>query len=49
MWHGGMTLIGAIRNSLLYGVGDRRVSMWHSGMKVIGAIRKSLLYRVGDK
>jgi len=28
MWHGGMTVIGAIRNSLQYSVGDR----WVCGM-----------------
>ena len=38
MGHGGMTLIGAIRNSLLYCVVDRRVSMGQGGMTLIGAI-----------
>jgi len=49
MWHGGMKVIGAIRNSLLYSVGDRLVNMGHGGMTVIGAITNSLLYSVGDR
>ena len=49
MWHGGMTLIGEIRNILLYSFGDRLVSMGHGGMTVIGAIRNSLLYSVCDR
>jgi len=49
MGHGGMTVIGAIRNSLLYSVGNRCVSMGHGGMTLIGAIRNSLLYSVRDR
>jgi len=49
MGHGGMTLIGAIGNSLLYSVSDRRVSMGYDGMTLIGAIRNGLLYCVGDR
>jgi len=33
---------------MLYGAGDRWVSMGHGGMTLIGAIRNSLLYSVGD-
>jgi len=49
MGHGGKTLIGAIRNSLLYSVGIKWVSLGHGGKTLIGAIRNSLLYSVGDK
>jgi hypothetical protein len=49
MWHGGMTVIGAIINSLLHSVGEKWVSMGNSGMTVIGAFRNSLLYSLGDK
>jgi hypothetical protein len=49
MGHGGMTMIGAIRDSLLYSVGGMCVSMWHGGMTVIGAIRNSLLYNIMDR
>jgi hypothetical protein len=36
MRHGGMTVIGAIRNSLLYSVADRWVSKWYGGMTLKG-------------
>jgi hypothetical protein len=49
MGHGGMTVIGAIRNILLYSFGDRLVCMWHGVKTVIGAIRSSLLYSFGDR
>jgi hypothetical protein len=39
MGHGGMVLIGAIRNSLLYIVGGSLVGMWHGGMTVLGLIK----------
>jgi len=42
-----MTLIDAIRNSLLYSVGVRCLSMRHGGMTLIVAIRNSLLYSFG--
>jgi len=48
MGHGGMKLIGAIRNSLLYNFGDNCVSMGHSVSTLIGANSKSTLYSVGD-
>jgi len=47
--HGGMTLIGAITNSLLYSVGDKCVSMGSSVSTLIGVIRNSLQYSVDDK
>jgi len=38
MGHGGLTLKGAIRYSLLCIVDDRWVGMWHFGLIVIGEI-----------
>jgi len=49
MGHGGMKLIGAIGNSLLYNAGDNCVSLEHSVSTLIGAQSNSLLYSVGDK
>jgi len=49
MGHGGMKLIGAIRNSLLYSAGDCSACMGQGGMTLIGAIRNSMLYSVGDR
>jgi len=49
MGQGGITPIGAITNSLLYSVGDRKVSMGQGGITLIGAITNSLLYSVGDR
>jgi len=43
MGHGGMIVIGANRNSLLYGVGVRWDIMDHVSVTLIGAIRNSLL------
>jgi len=36
--NGELKLVGAIKNSLLYCVVDRRVSMGQGGMTLIGAI-----------
>jgi hypothetical protein len=50
MWHGGMTVIGAIRNILLYSVSYLVLfSVGHAGMTLIGAIRNNLLYSVCDR
>jgi len=49
MEDGGITLIGAIRNCLLYTVFDKRVSMGDIEMTLISAIRNTLLYSVIDK
>jgi hypothetical protein len=48
MWRSEMTLIGAVRNSLLYSAGDRCVGMGHAGMKLIGAVRNRVLYSAGN-
>jgi hypothetical protein len=48
MENAGMTLIVAVRNSLLYSAGDRYVDMGRAGMKVIAAVRNSLLYSAGN-
>jgi hypothetical protein len=48
MEHAGMTLIGAVRNSLLYSAGNLCVSMEHAGMTLIGAVRNSLPYSAGN-
>jgi hypothetical protein len=39
MWHDGIRVLGAIRNSVLYSVVNRRVIMWHGGITVIGAAK----------
>ena len=44
-----MTLIGAIKNSIIYSVGDKCVSMLDSEMTLIGAITNRLLYSVCGK
>jgi len=49
MGQGGITLIGAITNSLLYSIGDREVSMGQGGKTLIGAFTNSLLYSIGDR
>ena len=49
MGHGGITLIGAIRNSLLYSVGYRSVSMRHFVKALVGVIGNILLNNVGDR